>query len=102
MDGHYGQWRREGRRGERETPQPPWKLRWRSLRLFRIDDPADLANAAPLLSLAEEVDDEMDQYDVGLVKTDDLALATDLGLTSLPSVVFFENGIPSLLKGASH
>ncbi|XP_050304237.1 uncharacterized protein LOC126741733 isoform X4 [Anthonomus grandis grandis] len=47
----------------------------------------------------EHIDDDCDKYGIQFVKIDDPAAADEYGLDSLPSVVYFEKGIPNVYDG---
>ncbi|WP_407809629.1 hypothetical protein, partial [Staphylococcus aureus] len=47
----------------------------------------------------EKIDDDTDRHGIHFVKTDDIKLAKDFGVTSLPSLVYFEEKIPSIYQG---
>lgn len=50
----------------------------------------------------EHIDDDCDKYGIQFVKIDDGAAADEFGLDSLPSVVYFEKGIPNVYDGDLH
>uniref|UniRef100_A0AAR5Q4R2 Thioredoxin domain-containing protein n=1 Tax=Dendroctonus ponderosae TaxID=77166 RepID=A0AAR5Q4R2_DENPD len=47
----------------------------------------------------EHIDDDCDKYGIQFVKIDDPAAADEYGLDTLPSVVYFEKGIPNVYDG---
>lgn len=47
----------------------------------------------------ENIDDECDQNDIAFVKIDDDAEAKEYGIDNLPTLVFFERGIPHMYEG---
>lgn len=47
----------------------------------------------------EHIDDECDKYGIQFVKIDDPHAAVEYGLDSLPTVVYFEKGIPNMYDG---
>ena len=52
------------------------------------------------IEILETVDDDLDKHEAHLVKTSDLKAAEDYGVVEdLPTIVYFENGIPSLFGG---
>ena len=52
------------------------------------------------IELLETIDDNLDKNEAHLVKTSDLNAAEEYGvLEDLPTIVYFENGIPSLYGG---
>ncbi|XP_030752651.1 uncharacterized protein LOC115879799 isoform X2 [Sitophilus oryzae] len=52
-----------------------------------------------ILDELENIDDDCDKYGIQFVKIDDPAAADEYGLDSLPSVVYFEKGIPNVYDG---
>jgi hypothetical protein len=54
-----------------------------------------------ILNELETIDDECDQHGIAFVKIDNDAEAKEYGLEldSLPTLVYFENGIPSIYEG---
>ncbi|KAG1669120.1 putative protein disulfide-isomerase C1F5.02 [Nymphon striatum] len=47
----------------------------------------------------EKIDDDTDQHGIHFVKTDDISMAEELGVTTFPSLVYFEDKIPSVYQG---
>ncbi|CAG9857811.1 unnamed protein product [Phyllotreta striolata] len=47
----------------------------------------------------EHIDDDCDKYGIQFVKIDDFNAVKEYGLDSLPSVVYFEKGIPNIYDG---
>lgn len=47
----------------------------------------------------ENIDDECDQKSIAFVKIDDDAVAREYGVDHVPTLVYFENKIPSLYDG---
>ncbi|KAL3277969.1 hypothetical protein HHI36_013309 [Cryptolaemus montrouzieri] len=47
----------------------------------------------------EHIDDDCDKYGIQFVKIDDASAADEYGLDSLPSIVYFEKGIPNVYDG---
>ena len=52
-----------------------------------------------VLNLLEEIDDDLDSYDVLLVKINEATIASDFGIDDRPCLVIFERGIPNLFEG---
>lgn len=65
---------------------------------YSLDDHDDQESQRILAEL-ENIDDECDQKGVAFVKIDDDSVAREYGVDSLPSLVYFENKIPSLYHG---
>ncbi|XP_055930888.1 uncharacterized protein LOC129961093 [Argiope bruennichi] len=47
----------------------------------------------------ETIDDDTDRHGIHFVKTDDVRLAEELGVTEFPTLVYFEHEIPSIYSG---
>ncbi|XP_045469600.1 uncharacterized protein LOC123677131 isoform X4 [Harmonia axyridis] len=47
----------------------------------------------------EHIDDDCDKYGIQFVKIDDASAANEYGLDSLPSIVYFEKGLPNVYDG---
>ncbi|KAL7646704.1 UNVERIFIED_CONTAM: hypothetical protein RMT77_001957 [Armadillidium vulgare] len=52
-----------------------------------------------VLSELETIDDETDEAGIQFVKTNDVDVAEDLGISHLPALVYFEGGVPSIYDG---
>ncbi|KAG7154498.1 disulfide-isomerase-like 2 [Homarus americanus] len=49
-----------------------------------------------VLAELETIDDETDEVGIQFVKTNDVEVAEDLGISHLPALVYFEGGVPSI------
>ena len=47
----------------------------------------------------EKIDDECDQHGIAFVKIDNPEEAKEYGIDAVPSLIYFENGIPSVFEG---
>ncbi|CAG0892261.1 unnamed protein product [Darwinula stevensoni] len=56
-------------------------------------------NCERILEDLETIDDDTDRHGIHLVKLQDVEYAKELGITEFPSLVYFENQIPSLYEG---
>ncbi|CAG9815355.1 unnamed protein product [Phaedon cochleariae] len=56
-------------------------------------------DSTQVLDDLEHIDDDCDKYGIQFVKIDDPHAARDFGLDTLPSVVYFEKGIPNVYDG---
>ncbi|XP_065090646.1 uncharacterized protein hlk isoform X3 [Ochlerotatus camptorhynchus] len=52
-----------------------------------------------ILNELENIDDECDQLGINFVKMDDTEEALDYGVTKFPTLVYFEQGIPTVYEG---
>ncbi|XP_061710948.1 uncharacterized protein LOC133520506 isoform X8 [Cydia pomonella] len=59
----------------------------------------DQKKSQKILSELENIDDECDQNDIAFVKIDDDKEAKEYGIESIPTMVFFEKGIPHIYEG---
>ncbi|XP_059049759.1 uncharacterized protein LOC131844810 isoform X3 [Achroia grisella] len=59
----------------------------------------DQKKSQKILSELENIDDECDQNDIAFVKIDDDAEAKEYGIETIPTMVFFEKGIPHIYEG---
>ena len=51
------------------------------------------------VELLEDIDDDLDEMGVLMVKINEPSVATDFGIESRPTLVVFEKGIPNLFEG---
>lgn len=66
--------------------------------LYFLDD-ENCTICDTILQELENIDDDSDRFGVQMVKTDDTAFAVELGVSQVPSFVYFENMIPSIYDG---
>ncbi|XP_072939363.1 uncharacterized protein hlk isoform X2 [Epargyreus clarus] len=59
----------------------------------------DQKKSQKILAELENIDDECDQNDIAFVKIDDDKEAKEYGIESVPTMVFFEKGIPHIYEG---
>ena len=52
-----------------------------------------------ILEELENIDDDTDRHGIHFVKTQDLNIATNFGVTDFPAVIYFENQVPSIYEG---
>lgn len=52
-----------------------------------------------ILDELETIDDDCDKYGIQFVKIDDESAAEEFGLDSLPTIVYFEKGLPNVYDG---
>ncbi|XP_076048874.1 hulk isoform X3 [Oratosquilla oratoria] len=52
-----------------------------------------------VLAELETIDDETDEAGIQFVKTGDVEVAEELGISHLPALVYFEGGVPSIYDG---
>lgn len=64
-----------------------------------ISDDKDQKKSQKILAELENIDDECDQNDIAFVKIDDDKEAKEYGIESIPTMVFFEKGIPHVYEG---
>ncbi|XP_061377517.1 uncharacterized protein LOC116766670 isoform X6 [Danaus plexippus] len=59
----------------------------------------DHKKSQKILAELENIDDECDQNDIAFVKIDDDKEAKEYGIETIPTMVFFEKGIPHVYEG---
>jgi len=59
----------------------------------------ECAECEVIIQELEKIDDTTDKHGIHFVKTDDVRVAEDLGVTEFPTLVYFEHGIPSIYSG---
>ncbi|CAG9794976.1 unnamed protein product [Diatraea saccharalis] len=59
----------------------------------------DQKKSQKVLAELENIDDECDQNDIAFVKIDDDKEAKEYGIETIPTMVFFEKGIPHIYEG---
>ncbi|CAL1299251.1 unnamed protein product [Larinioides sclopetarius] len=69
----------------------------RTIAVFFYDENCTTCDA--ILHELENIDDDSDRYDVQILKTNDTEFATELGVSSVPSFVYFEGMLPSIYDG---
>lgn len=52
-----------------------------------------------ILDELEKIDDDCDKHGIQFVKIDDDEVASEFGIESFPSIVYFEKGIPNVYDG---
>ena len=62
-------------------------------------DDNDGAESKRILAELEHIDDECDQKGISFVKIDDDNVAKEYGVDHLPTLVYFENNVPSMFDG---
>lgn len=67
--------------------------------MFFADDNNDKKSQRVLNEL-ENIDDECDKYGIIFVKIDNAEEAVEYGIEEIPSLVYFENGIPLVYEGS--
>ena len=62
-------------------------------------DDADSRKAENLLEVMEQIDDDCAKRGIQFVKVSEEGAAEQFGVARLPSLVFFQNDLPSLYEG---
>jgi Thioredoxin. len=68
---------------------------------FNLSDDKDQKKSQKILAELENIDDECDQHDIAFVKIDNDKEAKEYGIDTIPTLVFFEKGIPHIFEGES-
>lgn len=66
---------------------------------MNISDDADSRKAENLLEVMEQIDDDCAKRGIQFVKVSEEGAAEQFGVARLPSLVFFQNDLPSLYEG---
>lgn len=66
--------------------------------LFSLDDNNERESQQVLAEL-ENIDDECDQLGIVFVKIDNTEEAKDYGIDQIPSLIYFEKGVPTMYEG---
>ena len=64
-----------------------------------LSDDDNCPTCETVLAELETIDDETDEIGIQFVKTNDVDVAEDLGISHLPALVYFEGGVPSIYDG---
>nr|XP_042900570.1 uncharacterized protein LOC107453912 [Parasteatoda tepidariorum] len=72
-------------------------LEEQTIAVFFYDENCTMCDS--ILQELENIDDDSDRYGVQMLKTDDTEFAAELGVSVVPSFVYFENMIPSIYDG---
>ena len=71
-----------------------------SLQLVSIsDNKQDCNNCQNILDELENIDDDTDRNGIHFLKTQDLNIATNYGVSHFPALIYFENQVPSIYEG---
>jgi len=63
---------------------------------YKEDEPA----SEEALEVLEQIDDDLDKYNIMFVKISDVKEADEYGIEQFPTLVVFENGIPNMFGGS--
>ena len=78
------------------------QLNWRFLFWIALNADSqqqDCDDCMRILEELENIDDDTDRHGIHFVKTQDLNIATNFGVTEFPAVIYFENQVPSIYEG---
>lgn len=62
-------------------------------------DKTEDASAQKVINELEHIDDETDKAGIPLIRSTSKAIAESYGITNLPALVYFEEGIPNIYSG---
>ena len=74
-----------------------WRENLSEICVITDDNEDDVSQA--ILTELENIDDDADKLGIPVVKIDNVTLAEAYGVKVLPTLVFFENQVPSYYKG---
>uniref|UniRef100_A0A182NJ40 Thioredoxin domain-containing protein n=1 Tax=Anopheles dirus TaxID=7168 RepID=A0A182NJ40_9DIPT len=70
-------------------------------RLFlTVHDADDCEQCSGVLESLENIDDDCDRHGIMFVKTDDLSIAEQYGISDYPVLVYFEDNVPNVFEGS--
>lgn len=64
-----------------------------------VDNQQNCDNCLSILDELENIDDDTDRHGISFVKTQDLNIATNFGVSEFPALIYFENQVPSIYEG---
>lgn len=65
----------------------------------KLDNKQECDHCITILDELENIDDDTDRHGISFIKTQDLNIATNFGVTEFPAVIYFENQVPSIYEG---
>uniref|UniRef100_A0A182WC35 Thioredoxin domain-containing protein n=1 Tax=Anopheles minimus TaxID=112268 RepID=A0A182WC35_9DIPT len=65
-----------------------------------VEDADDCEQCSGVLESLENIDDDCDRHGIMFVKTDDLSIAEQYGITEYPVLVYFEDNVPNVFEGS--
>ena len=63
------------------------------------NDSPSVQNANIHFIIISDIDEKLDKRDLHLVKISDDSAGEEYGIEELPSLVYFENGVPEIFEG---
>lgn len=70
--------------------------------LCLLSDEKGCTECEVIIQELEKIDDATDRSGIHFVKTDDVRVAEELGVTEFPTLVYFEHSIPSIFSGNAY
>uniref|UniRef100_A0A182QYT1 Thioredoxin domain-containing protein n=1 Tax=Anopheles farauti TaxID=69004 RepID=A0A182QYT1_9DIPT len=65
-----------------------------------VEDADDCEQCSGVLESLENIDDDCDRHGIMFVKTDDLSIAEQYGISDYPVLVYFEDNVPNVFEGS--
>ncbi|XP_050073322.1 uncharacterized protein LOC126561307 isoform X2 [Anopheles maculipalpis] len=65
-----------------------------------VEDTDDCEQCSGVLESLENIDDDCDRHGIMFVKTDDLSIAEQYGISEYPVLVYFEDNVPNVFEGS--
>ncbi|XP_052898444.1 uncharacterized protein LOC128305163 [Anopheles moucheti] len=65
-----------------------------------VEDADDCEQCSGVLESLENIDDDCDRHGIMFVKTDDLSIAEQYGISEYPVLVYFEDNVPNVFEGS--
>ncbi|XP_061506386.1 uncharacterized protein LOC1277063 isoform X2 [Anopheles gambiae] len=65
-----------------------------------VEDTDECEQCSGVLESLENIDDDCDRHGIMFVKTDDLSIAEQYGISEYPVLVYFEDNVPNVFEGS--
>lgn len=70
-----------------------------SISSYDAKDTDECEQCSGVLESLENIDDDCDRHGIMFVKTDDLSIAEQYGISEYPVLVYFEDNVPNVFEG---
>ncbi|XP_053665488.1 uncharacterized protein LOC128714637 [Anopheles marshallii] len=80
------------------TPPPPPPVA--AAAQASVEDADECEQCSGVLESLENIDDDCDRHGIMFVKTDDLSIAEQYGISEYPVLVYFEDNVPNVFEGS--
>ncbi|XP_035906326.1 uncharacterized protein LOC118509613 isoform X8 [Anopheles stephensi] len=83
-----------------DAPSTPAAAAAASTAQASVEDTDDCEQCSGVLESLENIDDDCDRHGIMFVKTDDLSIAEQYGISEYPVLVYFEDNVPNVFEGS--